>query len=168
MPAVTIDNYSQEIHERYASDQLKHDPTFLRDASEIPTHFNAAVTKTGTITKWEELFEIHLHKHPFASFFPPPRYEKMRNRFFNHSLSPEFDWMESNEDEEKEREKEKEHARQLAKLYKKKILSKGTQAIPLALFEKDRSALLNLIDSIQLINGFLKEINARKLQYQKG
>ncbi len=35
-------------------------------------------------------------------------------------------------------------------------------------FEKDKSTLINLLESIAWVNGLLKLINARKLQYQKG
>lgn len=90
----------------------------------------------------------------------------MRNRFFSYSISPDFDWIENahEEDEEKQR-KEEEHQ---AEKYKKKIQAKTTIMMPIALFEKDRSALLNLIDSIQSLNGLIREIHARKIQYQKG
>ncbi|MEN9343931.1 MAG: hypothetical protein RLZZ453_718 [Chlamydiota bacterium] len=42
---------------------------------------------------------------------------------------------------------------------------KGQKAI---LFEKDKSALMNLMEILEWINGLLKQINAKKLQYQKG
>lgn len=37
-----------------------------------------------------------------------------------------------------------------------------------SLFEKDKSTILNLLESIKGIDRMLKQINARKLQYQKG
>lgn len=164
--AITIDNYDVKIHERYAIDQAHYDPGFLCDASEIPTHFEVASTKTHLVSKWEELFGIHLHHHPFAAFFPPPRYAMMRNRFFSYRLSPEFDWTNSEMDDNDEEERKEE--KKQAEKYKKMIKAKKPLKMPLALFEKDQNALLNLIDSIHMLNGYLREINARKLQYQKG
>lgn len=162
--AVTIDNYDVKIHERYALDQAGYDPKFLCDASEIPMHFEVVSTKENLVSKWEELFGIHLHHHPFAYFTPPPRYAMMRNRFFSYRISPEFDWGSLEDDDEEEREKEE----QQAEIYKNKIKAKKSKIMPLALFERDQTALLKLIDSIHLLNGFLREVTARKLQYQKG
>ncbi|NGX59471.1 MAG: hypothetical protein KR126chlam3_00623 [Chlamydiae bacterium] len=159
--AITIDNYDVEIHERYAIDQAVFDPSILEETGEISSHFSLAATETRLFSKWEELFETHLHRHSFASFFPPPLYKMMRNRFFTNVISPEFDWI---KEEGEDREKEKKQAEE----YKKKINAKKTKTMPAAIFEKDRSALLNLVDSVQMLNGFLREVNARKLQYQKG
>ena len=162
---VTIDNYDIKAHERYAVDREAHDVTFLADAKDIPRHFNLAHTATSLSTKWEELFETHDLRHPFAAFAPPPGYASMRNRFFSQAISPEFDW--ADEDEEDEEQKER-RERQRAQEYRNRILSKKAKQIPLALFEKDRTALLNLLESVQMLNGFLREVHARKLQYQKG
>lgn len=164
--AITIDNYDVKIHQRYAVDQANYDPKFLCDASEIPTHFEIVSTKGNLVTKWEELFEIHLHHHPFASFTPPPHFAMMRNRFFSYRISPEFDWGHSEDEEQDEEERKKEE--QQAEVYKNKIKAKKSKMMPLALFERDQTALLKLIDSIHLLNGFLREITTRKLQYQKG
>ena len=162
---VTIDNYAVAIHERYASDQQALETKYTEGAELIPRHFEMAVAESTLASKWEELFETHLHRHTFANFAPPPGYMLMRNRFFSYAISPDFDWVE-NDDEDAEKQK-KEEKRQ-AKKYKKKIQSKQAIKMPVALFEKDRSALLNLIDSIQSLNGLIRDIHARKLQYQKG
>ncbi|MBS0629806.1 MAG: DUF5399 family protein [Verrucomicrobia bacterium] len=161
--AVTIDNYQIEAHERYATDQSLLDVSYLSDANLIPRHFEIANSESTISSKWEELFETNISKHPFATFAPPPKFNLMRNRFFSYVISPEFDWVENEQDEEKEQREKK----QLEE-YKEKILSKKSKSTPIALLEKDRSALFNLLDSIQMLNGFLREVHARKLQYQKG
>lgn len=164
--ALTIDNYGITAHERYATDQATLELTFIQDANQIPKHLEAAVGKSTLATKWEELFETHLHRHTFANFAPPPNYMMMRNRFFSYSISPDFNWTEDSKDEDEEKQRKEEEKQ--AKQYKKKIQAKTTNSMPMSLFEKDRSALLNLIDSIQSLNGLLREIHARKVQYQKG
>lgn len=165
--ALTIDNYGVPAHQRYATDQLNLDLTLIHDASLIPVHSDAAVGKSTLASKWEELFETHLHRHPFANFCPPPRYMMMRNRFFSYAISPEFSWLDQEEAEDGDEEEKKEEQRE-AEIYKKKIQEKGSDVVPSALFEKERSTLLKLIDAIQSLNGLIKDIHARKLQYQKG
>jgi len=162
--AVTIDNYNVDAHERYANDQSLFESSYISESGLIPHHFEIANSESTISTKWEELFETNLNKHPFASFAPPPRFNFMRNRFFTYAISPEFDWVEKDEEQEEKERKE----RQQLEEYKEKILSKKSKTVPIALLEKDRSALFNLLDSIQMLNGFLREVNARKLQYQKG
>jgi hypothetical protein len=164
--AVTIDNYNVKIHQRWATDQESYDASFVKDANAIPPHLEVAAREISIASKFDELFETHHHRHPFASFSPPPRYQLMRNRFFSIAIAPEFDWAQD-ADEEDEEEQRKQERRQ-AEAYKKKIAAKQTRSSPLALFEKDKLALLNLIDEIQSLNGFLREVYARKLQYQKG
>jgi len=157
--AVTIDNYDVKIHERYAADQAGYDIGILNDTGAVSSHFSLAAEEARLITKWEELFETHLHRHPFAFFSPPPFTMGMRRAFFTHVISSEFNW--EGDDAEDEEKKQAEN-------FRKKIKAKQTRKMPIAIFEKDRTALLNLIDSIQTLNGFLTEVNARKLQYQKG
>jgi len=162
--AITIDNYAVEAHERYATDQSLYEMKYISEANLIPRHFEMAGNQSTITSKWDELFETHLNKHPWANFDPPPKFNLMRNRFFSYVISPEFDWFEDEEDDE---EKEKHEKRRLEE-YKEKIGSKKSQLIPIALLEKDRTALFNLLDSIQSLNGLLREVHARKLQYQKG
>jgi len=151
MAKVTIDQYSAAVHERYAADRHALEALEIRfDDSYISKDFELAQGTASIQSKWEELFELHIHRHPFASFGIPPRFIKMRKRFFSNALSPEFDW-----DEEEEQHKEK----------VKKATSK---MLPKTVFEKDRTVILTLLDSIETLNTLIDELNGRKLQYQKG
>lgn len=163
---VTIDNYDIKIHERYVHDQeiLKGLAILFDESKEIPKHSEIGGSENSIKSKWEELFETYNHRHPFASFAPPPRFNLMRKRLFSNTISSKFNWADAEEDEEKQ---EREESKQLEE-YKKKILSKKSKLTPLSLFEKDRSSLLTLLDAIQTLNSYLRELNARKLQYQKG
>lgn len=154
--AVTIDQYDPSVHERYAIDQSRYDPAFLQSAGEIPAHLEIAASEAVIASKYEELFKLGYVGAPFASFFPPPKYRKMRNRFFKHSISPDFDWDVCEEDED------------IAEELKEQLLAQMSALMPIALFEQDRSSLVDLIDSITLLNGWLKHVHARRLQYQKG
>jgi len=80
--AITIDNYDIKAHERYATDQAALELTLIQDANLIPQHLEAAVGESTLASKWEELFEIHLHRHPFANFVPPtPLYDDAQSLF---------------------------------------------------------------------------------------
>ena len=163
---LTIDNYGVAVHERWAKDQEVLEQVFIRESGYIPAHLDIAALEKSLLSKWEELFELDSWRHTFAHFAPPPEYNLMRNRFFNHAISEEFDWAEEADDEDEE-EQRREDEQQAGK-YKKAIQKTQKGAMPVALFEKERSNLLHLIDSIQLLNGFMREVHARKLQYQKG
>lgn len=163
--AVTIDNYDIRFHERYASDQTQLDPIFITDANRVHTHSESARSPVTIFSKWTELFEVHLANHPWAMFLPPPQDHMMRNRFFYYALSPQFHWTHDDEQDNEQQEKEEE---QHVDGYKKKIFAKKSKSLPMAILEKDRTTLLNLIDQMHLLNGLLRDIHARKLQYQKG
>lgn len=167
MPSpVTIDNYDVKVHERYAQDQKQLDLTYVREAFLIPPHLETPIAESMINAKWEELFGAQSHRHPWALFAPPPSYGRMRNRFFSYILSSAFPWIHEQEPDEEESGKNKEE--QQLNSYRDKIKEKKSKLLPIALLEKDRTALLNLLDSIQSLNGLLREINAHKLQYQKG
>jgi len=159
---ITIDNYDVKVHERYASDQTVLDLTYINESHHIPPHLETAEGESTITAKWEALFETNLHRHPWAFFSPPPQFKKMRNRFFSAHICDAFQWDDSEEEEGDSEEKEQ------LKEYREKILAKKSKQMPIALLEKDRTALLKLLDSIQNLNGLLRDINSRKLQYQKG
>lgn len=163
---LTIDNYDVSVHERFAKDQEALEPVFLVESGKIPAHLDIAALDKSLLSKWEALFELDRHRHTFAQFAPPPRYSLMRNRFFSHVVSQEFDWAEEADEEDQEEQRKQEEKR--AKLYKEKIKKTKCSTLPPLLFERERSHLLNLVDSIHLLNGFMREIHGRRLQYQKG
>jgi hypothetical protein len=68
----------------------------------------------------------------------------------------------SDEDEEQDNEDDGERKRQNESL--KNIIN----AISCRKIKGEESALLSLIESVKLLNSLLREINAKKLQYQKG
>lgn len=164
--AITIDNFDVTIHERYASDREALDRKYVDDAHR--SSFEIPGVQTGIYSKWEELFETNIHQHPWANFTPPPGYLMMRNRVFSYSLSSHFDWNEPDQEQEEEERENKKEKKKIVEEYKNKIKAKKPQHTPLALVEQDQKALLNLIDSINNLNGLLEEIHGRKLQYQKG
>ena len=161
MEKITVDQIGIEAHKRYAVDQENLESSYITDSSMIPQHLEIAGTSAIYSSKWEELFEINLKNIPWAAFSPPPKYFSHRNRFFSHALIPGILWSEedeSEEDEERENERKKQN----------ETLHAIIEAISSRKIKGDGSALLNLIESVKFLNSLLKEINSRKLQYQKG
>jgi len=174
MNGVTIDKFDIKVHERYAQDQLilDLDPTFLKEASQIPPHSQITGTSSIYSSKWEELFELQLRNVPWAFFSPPPLYHVHAKRFFSYRLIPSLDF---NEDNQKDKEEDQDHEQEEdnSSLAHQEIVSKILYATPQTQkttthIEKERATLLSLVESIRHLDKLLKHVNSRKLQYQKG
>lgn len=159
---ITIDQLGIENHNRWAVDQEKLDLTHIRDSNLIPDHSEIAGTSSNYSSKWAELFDFQSTYITWAAFVPPPNYEKQRNRFFSFDITPKFRWLETDDEEGGERSKQ-----QLEEC-KERLKSKKPQALHPTLVKRDQSALLNLLDSMKSIHDLLREIQGKKLQYQKG
>jgi hypothetical protein len=83
-------------------------------------------------------------------------------RFFSYRLFPNIYW--DDEDEEEEQEEDDSKFDLIQEVIRVQKLGDQSHT----LFEKDKSAILALLESIKWVNHLLKQINARKLQYQKG
>ncbi len=161
MEKVTVDQIGIEAHKRYAVDQETLDTVYITDSSMIPRHLEMAGTSSIYSSKWEELFEVHLKNIPWAAFSPPPKYYVQRNRFFSHALIPGILWSndeEQDEDEGHEEERKKQN----------ETLKTLMETIAVRRIKENETALLNLVESVKILNSLLKEINSRKIQYQKG
>ncbi|HSX04229.1 MAG TPA: DUF5399 family protein [Rhabdochlamydiaceae bacterium] len=161
MEKVTIDQLGIEAHRRYAFDQETLDTAYITESPLVPQHSEITGTSAIYSSKWEELFEVHLKNIPWAAFSPPPKYFRQRNRFFSHALIPGILWSDEDENEEDE-ERDNERKKQNESM--RNIIN----AISCRRIKGEESALLNLIESVKLLNSLLREINSRKLQYQKG
>lgn len=170
MKAVTIDNFDVKVHERYAEDQQKLDLQFIHEYNQVGTHPEIASLSFIYSSKWAELFETQSNNLPWAAFVTPPRYGLQPNRFFTSYILPSLPWSDDEEqglDQEEENEEEQERKRQWEQV-RALVLGQEPDEQPLSLFEQDKSTLLNLVEQIKYLNRWLNEVNARKLQYQKG
>jgi hypothetical protein len=162
MKAVTIDNFDIKIHEQYARDQLSFDQTFIVDAQGLSSHFDAGGTSSIYSSKWEELFDIGARNVPWALFAAPFSFNLQRNRYFHFQILPSL--KDSLEDEENDEDE----AEQKAEILQKILKTKKNARQPHAIFEREKSTLLNFFDSVKMLDKLLTHINTRKLQYQKG
>ena len=167
MKPVTIDQLDIKDHVRWAQDQEGYDVSFVKESHIIAQHPEILGTSVIYPSKFEELFELQRRNLPWANFSPPRNFHAFSKRLFSYRLFPNIYWNdkeEKEEDEEKEPSEEDSNCDLIQEVIRVKKLENQIQS----LFEKDKSAILNLLESIKWVNQLLKQINARKLQYQKG
>jgi hypothetical protein len=168
MKATTIDNLDVKIHERYAQDQKIYDRSFVTDSSFVSPHADIAATSAIYASQWETLFETSVKNLSWALFTPPSMYYRMRNRFFSYSILPFIDVRRDRENGREEEEQEEEEQERENPLVKKALSARKGKNQDTSLFEKDKSAIIHLLETVDHLDEILGQINARKLQYQKG
>jgi len=167
MNSITIDKFDIKVHERYAKDQEKLDPGFIKDAHTIPPHSEITGTSIIYASKWEELFETQMRNISWAAFPPPPKFTIQARRFFSHRIIPSIHLGDETADEEEQQKQDEEREKEQKNLFEA-ILEVGKEKKTTIHTEKERTVVLSLLDSIKMLNKLLAIINARKLQYQKG
>ncbi len=167
MNAVTIDNLDIKVHERYAQDQVALESKYITESFAIAPHSESVGTSSIYASQWEILFEIHLCNTSWALFSPPPKYHVQRNKFFTYQVVPAVNWSEEEDGEEQDEEGEQDQETPSSLLNKILTAKKGDRQSHLT-FEKEKTAILNLFDSVKRLNKLLEHVNSRKLQYQKG
>jgi hypothetical protein len=160
--SVTIDQLHLKEHVRWAQDQQALDPSYVTEAHLVAPHPEFLGMSIIYPSKFDELFELQKKNLPWAFFDPPRNFQAFSKRFFSYRLFPNIYWDEKDESSEEEEEKPSSDLVEL--VIKLKKLGNQTHS----LFEKDKTAVLQLLEEIKWINQLLKQINARKLQYQKG
>ncbi len=153
MRVTTIDNLDLKTHERYAQDQKILDRTFVTDSSLLSPHAEIAATSVIYASKWEELFATGVKNLPWAAFSSPSLYRRKPNRFFSFRVLPTIDIGEEEEE---------------PTLLKKARDIKQRENQDASLFERDKGYIVSLLSCVSELNKMLGQINARKLQYQKG
>ncbi len=167
MKAITIDNLDIKDHIRWAQDQTILDPTYLAEAQSIVHHPEHMGMSTIYTSQWETLFEWQKRNLPWASFSPPLKYHVASRRLFSFRLFPSIFW--SEDEEESSEDAPDQHEKEPSNdLWKQVINIAAFPNQPSVLFEKDKTAILNLLESIKHLNNLIAHISARKLQYQKG
>ncbi len=171
MKRVTIDRLELKDHVRWAQDREVYDPTFIDEAMIIAPHPEFAGLSAIYSSKMEELFDLQKRNQHWAAFAPPDNFHLFSKSFFSYQLFPSWKEGEENAEDqrqnpdESEEEEEPDPSQHLTRLVK--TLQNFTSHSP-RLFEKDKTLVLNLLDSIQWVNELLGQINGKKLQYQRG
>ena len=164
MKAVTIDQLDIKEHVRWAEDQKAFDVTFVTESYLVAPHPEIMGTSVIYPSKFEELFELQKKNVSWACFSPPINFHAFSKRFFSYRLFPNIYWDDKEEDTEEKEDDGAPSDNLIVEVLK--VAKMGDQ--PSSLFEKDKTAILNMLESIRWVNELLKQISARKLQYQKG
>lgn len=172
MSKITIDQIGISAHERYARDQKHLDRTIMQEAGMIPAQSEVLTTCAIYFSFWETLFEWTRKNIPWASFMPPPKYFAQRSRCFSYRLIPTIG---SEEDEQMKEQtqdfdgKPDDNQNEVfLEEMKRKISDLEARSNDSSIVEKDKLTLIKLFDAVAGLNGILKEIYSKKLQYQKG
>ncbi|MES2121971.1 MAG: DUF5399 family protein [Chlamydiota bacterium] len=171
MKRITIDQLDIKEHIRWAVDQETYDASYVNESTQVALHPEIISSSHIYPSKLEELFELQKRNMPWASFAPPHNFFLFSKRFFSYRLFLDIhceDKSEESSDEENNEEPSEEEQllhHNLMTQVKHQSKFEGQSSVH---FEKDKSTLINLFESIEWVNGLLKQISARKLQYQKG
>lgn len=164
MKAVTIDRLDIKDHVRWAQDQKDYDISFVNEAH-LVAHPEFLGTSIIYPSKFEELFELQRKNQHWAIFALPYNFHLFGRRFFSYRIFPSIYLDEFDEQDDEEGSEEKNPSEGLIQ---EVLKTKNNSPQPQSLFEKEKTAILNLLESISGIDKMLRQINARKLQYQKG
>lgn len=163
MKSVTIDQLDLKDHVRWAQDQIDYDPIFS-DRNTLP-HAEIAGISSIYSSKTEELFELQKRNQHWAAFSVPEEVNLFNKSLFSYSLFPYITIGNEREEEEEEQDESQGNRQNLVQLVRD-IQNFTPQSN--RFFEKDKTAILNLLDSIGWVNQLLVQIHGRKMQYQKG
>jgi hypothetical protein len=164
MKAVTIDQLDIKDHVRWAQDQQEYDISFVNESHLVAPHPEILGTSVIYPSKFEELFELQKKNVPWAFFAQPRNFHLFGRRFFSYRLFPSIYWEDYDEEENDDSNEEPASDDLIQEVLKIKKIPHQIQS----LFEKDKSTILSLLEEIKGIDRMLRQINARKLQYQKG
>jgi hypothetical protein len=161
---VTIDKLDLKEHVRYAQDQKLLDPVYITESGLVHAHSEITGTSSIYSSQWEILFETQVRNIPWALFSPPNHYRAQARRFFGSYILPTIYWDADHNEDQEESEKKNPY---LERIYA--AIEKEREADTLRdLDVKESNALCNLFESIGFLNTLLAQVNAKKLQYQKG
>lgn len=146
-------------HIRWAKDVERYEVIAKELSTSIP-HPETVGTSSIYSSKLSELFDLEKKNH-WATFVPPDNMIDTK-RCFSHQLLPES--LEEKSNLKEPLSEETNQTEQLIERVSKLLALKKTNSS----LEKDKDAVFNLLHSIEWINKLLTQINARKLQYQKG
>ena len=174
MKPVTIDNLDIKEHIRWAQDRAVLDAALVQESKEIAAHPEITGTSVIFSSQLEELFAWEKGMHPWANFSPPINLSLFHKRLFSYRLFPHISSEENKEDDDKPSEDpspenaEEKVLKRAKNLIQEVLAIQKNQNPSTSIFEKDKSSILSLLESIRFIDDMLAQISSRKLQYQKG
>lgn len=164
-PPRTIDNLGVETSVRWAKDQTLLGTAPLKEGSTITQLTQISVPFPSYLSEFELLFGNLNKELPWALFLAPQGYETQKKKLFTIQIVPSLGTeekfeMQMNRVQEKD-EQEKKREQKEEDLPWEENQEKEEE-------EKEKKIILNLMNSLHMLNRFLIDINSRRIQYQKG
>lgn len=172
MTSRTIDNLGYDASQRYAEDQqfLYDNEKVHKDSRILSGKIQIDVISPSYGSEVETLFNADKKNTSWAQFAPPLGYTEQRKKFFVYELLPSLAMHEKNEnytqrilaqvrakapiqDENDEQEKKRAHWQE----------AKDEEEN-----EKEKSALIGLLNCILNLDKCMLYVNSKRTQYQKG
>jgi hypothetical protein len=163
MKATTIDRLDLKDHVRWAQDQHTLDTSLIAESLLVAPHPEVTGISCIYPSKFDELFDLQKANQPWAAFHPPKNFHLFGRRFFSYCLFSSIKEKRDEEDEDEQKPQGTHHY-----LIQRILRTQQHKYHSSSLFEKDKTTLLNALESIRWIESLLKQIYGRKLQYQKG
>lgn len=160
----TIDNLGIDTSTRYALDQQLKEEKLFQEIGKISPQMEIDIALPSFASEVDILLRSGATHTIWAHFFPPSRFAERRGRIFAYLLIPSL-----GSEEKKELQMQKILAElQHIQLPSHENAEPWEQAVERAQEEKELHKLIALFKTLMLLNGFLVDINARRLQYQRG
>lgn len=157
MKPVSIANLEVKDHVRWANDQIAlAECQVFNEARDVASHPELLGHSSNYPSQWESLVGWDKRQQPFAHFEPPASYARASRRLFSFRLLPHMDFPPKTDEEEV--------SPMIARIIELSCFKK----YPRGVFEKEKTAILGMLHSIEFINILLEKISALKLKYQKG
>lgn len=165
MQRTTIDQLDIKNHVRWAEDQALLDIHLISESSEVRDQSAIFGTSLIYTSKLEEIINLGICYRPWAAFVPPNVHPLRLRSLFSYHLFPTIHW----EDEASEEEPDEANSKRFQRDLIKRILSwENRKPRQTAVFEKEKTAILSLLEAVKLLDQLLGQIKGRTLQYQKG
>ncbi len=161
----TIDSLGIETSVRYAKDKELIDPKLIEESKFIPAQTEISVTSPYIPSEFEEFYNTQSKNAPWADFFEPPMYVSHKKMLFSYQVMPNLG---TSEKQQYELEKIKTLLLpSIKKRTKRKNIVEGV-SLEEREEEKERDALISLLECIGFLDKQLGFINMKRGQYHKG
>lgn len=165
----TIDNLGVDASTRYATDQKQLDSKIIREAGRVPRQTEIDVTSPSFSSEFDLLFDQPKRNTPWARFSTPDHYNEQRKRLFTYQIIPSLGAQDKNETlEAKILYKIKEMTERQQKDHEGERKEKKAKSALELDEEKEKQILIKLLKNLVILDKCMIDINARRMQYQKG
>ncbi len=172
MPPRTIDDLGVAVSTRYAEDQKRYDSSLIKESHAIPPQTSIEVTLPLSPSELDTLIQTAPLQLAWGSFLAPAFYAEQRKKLFTYQSIPSLgseDRLESQTQKiqtklhliEEKVQKDKEEADKDPQ--KRRQLQQSLDQE-----EREKKILINLLNTIALLDKLIVDINSRRSQYHKG